>query len=326
MEIVNLDKVNSESNNQFLLDILHGLSLDRKKISSKYFYDDNGSDLFTQITKLEEYYLTDCEKEIFENNAGEIIAKFGDGPLNIVELGAGDGQKTIVLLKELTKKGIDFEYIAIDISKHALEVLFDFVKTEIPNIKFQALVGDYTQGLQFLNKNSNNKNICLFLGSNIGNFKREEMKKFLRSLWLNLKDGDDLLVGMDLVKDPEILVPAYSDKEGVTAQFNLNVLNRMNEVLGANFNVQDFRHYALYNPHTMAMESYLISLKDQSVTLSAINKKFSFYEMEHIHMEYSFKFSNKMISKLSKQCGFEEVQLFKDKREFYVDALWKVKK
>ncbi|MFL6373110.1 MAG: L-histidine N(alpha)-methyltransferase, partial [Pyrinomonadaceae bacterium] len=214
---------------QFAEDVLAGLSAKPKYLSSKYFYDDHGSRLFQEIMKLPEYYLTGCEMQIFESQTSAIHEAFanGDGKFDLIELGAGDGTKTAVLIDHFLEQNADIRYSPIDISREALDELTTTFTTKFPGLRMQALNGDYFQMLRSLRDLSERRKVILFLGSNIGNFSRQQAVSFFRSLRAVMSDDDLLFVGFDLQKDPHVIAAAYDDKEGVTAKFNLNLLARI---------------------------------------------------------------------------------------------------
>lgn len=310
----------------FAYDTLVGLSEIPKRLSSKYFYDDRGSRFFQRIMAVPEYYPTSCEKEILERHADAIVAPFLDGPLNLVDLGAGDGAKTMILLEALRRAGADFTYAPIDISEGAMKHLVATIRERMPGVRVEGLVSEYNDGVHYLGRDRGRKNLVLFLGSNIGNFNRVQARAFLRRLWSSLQEGDHLFIGFDLKKDIEILLAAYNDPSGVTADFNLNLLHRMNRELGADFDVESFRHYGTYNVFSGAMESYLVSLEPQVVRIDALEQSFAFDAWEPIHTEYSYKYLRSDIESLASDTGFEIVERFEDERRWFLDALWRVER
>ncbi len=313
---------------ELALSILEGLSSSPKFLPSRLFYDDKGSDLFTQIMALEEYYPTRCETEILTDHAEAIASYLGSDSFNLVELGCGDGAKTIILLNELLKKKTNFNYVPLDISKAAIEFLVENLKKEYGKIPFQVegLVAEYFQGLSWLTANASKKNMVMFLGGNIGNMNRAMSMRFLRHLWHSLNDGDVVLIGFDLKKDLDVLYNAYNDSKGITKEFNFNVLDRINETLDGNFDRSKFQHQGLYNIQTGAMESYLISQEAQKVRIGELDKEFSFKPWEALHLEYSYKYLKSDIEELASSTGFEIKDNFTDKQNYFVDSLWQVKK
>lgn len=312
----------------FAYDVLVGLSEKPKRLSSKYFYDDEGSRHFQRIMALPEYYPTDCETEILERHAVEIVAPLAsDGPFNLVDLGAGDGKKTMILLEELRRAGADFTFVPIDISEGAMRALVATIHERMPDVKVEGLVSEYTDGVNYLaREHSDRRNLVLFLGSNVGNFNAVQARAFVRRLWSSLRVDDYALIGFDLKKDIEVLLAAYNDKQGVTAEFNLNLLERMNRELGADFDPSQFRHFGTYNVFSGAMESYLVSLEPQVVRVDALETSFAFDAWEPVHTEYSYKYLRSDAEKLAQDTGFECVARFEDARGWFLDALWRVKR
>lgn len=309
---------------QFAEDVLKGLSSTPKFLSSKYFYDDEGSRLFQEIMKLPEYYLTGCEHEIFSTQADAIYRAFanGDNAFDLVELGAGDGTKTAVLIDYFLKQKADVAYSPIDISQEAVDALTEKFIAEFPTLKMQARTGDYFKILGSLREQNGRRRVLLFLGSNIGNYSREQSVDFFRSLRSVMNDNDLLFIGFDLQKDPHVIAAAYDDAQGVTAQFNLNLLARINRELGADFDIEKFCHYANYRPIEGSARSYLMSREKQIVHVAALDRDFEFDQWEAVFMEISQKYSVKMIESLAAESGFKIKQNFFDSRKYYCDSLW----
>lgn len=309
----------------FAQDVLAGLTSTPKSLSSKYFYDDEGSRLFMEIMKLPEYYLTRAELEIFTGQTADIFEAFSRGAsgFDLIELGAGDGTKTAVLIDHFLKQGYDFTYLPIDISQEALDALSAKFTLEFPDLAIESKTGDYFRILETLKDGSDRRKILMFLGSNIGNFDREQSLDFFRQLRGVMNERDLLFTGFDLQKDPHVIVRAYDDARGVTAAFNLNLLKRMNRELGANFNLDNFSHYAVYRPVDCAARSFLISREKQTVYIEALGRSFDFEQWEAVFMEISQKYSLSMIGKLAAESGFRIEKNFFDSRNFYTDSLWK---
>lgn len=310
---------------KFAEDVLAGLTSTPKQLSSRYFYDDEGSRLFMEIMKLPEYYPTRAEFKIFEEQTDEICRAFTDGAIGIdlIELGAGDGAKTAVLIHHFLKEGIDFTYSPIDISQEANDALSTRFRTMFPDLKISPLTGDYFKVLGSLENGSGRRKVLLFLGSNIGNFQQDKALGFFRELRAVMNANDRLFIGFDMQKDPRVIVAAYDDPEGVTAAFNLNLLSRINRELGADFDLSKFSHYAQYRPVECAARSFLISREKQTVTIKALNRSFDFDQWEPIFMEISQKYTRAMIEELSSDSGFEIEQEFYNPDDFYIDSLWR---
>lgn len=310
----------------FALDVLVGLSSERKFIPTKYFYDEHGSRLFQQISELPEYYLTRCETQVLERYRTEISDWLSDQAIDLIELGAGDGRKTALLLESFTGAGRDFRYVPIDISEAAIAQLTQLMSERFA-LRCHGIVAEYFDGLRWLKRNdSGRRKLVLFLGSNIGNFDAKRSGVFLRTLWDALAADDLLLIGFDLKKDIDVMLHAYNDSAGVTSRFNLNVLERINRELAGEFDLSLFQHYGSYNVFSGAMESFLVSTERQSVHVGALNKRFDFRPHEAIHLESSFKFLLEDVLRLATRTGFHTLATFRDDRQYFVDALWRVVK
>lgn len=310
---------------QFAEDVLTGLSSSPKYLSSKYFYDDEGSRLFQEIMTLPEYYLTGCEHEIFATQADRIYNAFADGgsPFDLIELGSGDGAKTAVLIDHFLKAGGDITYSPIDISSEALDALTAEFTAKFPTLRMSARNGDYFKVLDEMKENESRRKVLLFLGSNIGNFSREQTVDFFLSLRADMNDDDMLFVGFDLQKDPHVIAAAYDDPQGITARFNLNLLRRINRELGGNFDIDKFSHYANYRPIEGSARSFLISRERQTVRIDALGRSFDFEQWEAIFMEISQKYNLQLIEELASESGFEIEENYFDSRRYFCDSLWR---
>ena len=308
----------------FAQDTLKGLTANEKYLLPKYFYDDKGSRIFQDIMQMPEYYLTDCEFEIFTRHQSEMKDLFGNGNtyFELVELGSGDGLKTRILLNHFIEHQVDFKYVAVDISRQANENLNKKLKAELPELNTEFKTGDYFQMMNELNQDSDNNKVFLFLGSNIGNFMEDERHRFLSQLSDFIQQNDKLLIGFDLKKSRNIIIKAYDDSHGYTRAFNLNHLLRINKELDANFNIESFRHFAHYNEDSGETKSFLISTKEQSVYIGALEKKIHFLKDEPIYMELSQKFDLEEIHQLARSYGFAIEKNFTDRRNYFVDSLW----
>jgi L-histidine Nalpha-methyltransferase len=309
---------------EFALDVLTGLSERPKRLSSRWFYDDRGSELFQRIMGLKEYYPTDKERWILESHGDAIAAQFAGQTLDVVDLGAGDGSKTLGLIAQLQAAGAQVRYVPIDISEGAMASLHAIAQERIPGLEIQGVVGEYVAGLRWLASQDERQRLVLFLGSNIGNFDKPRARAFLRRIWAGLQAGDHMLVGFDLKKDIEVLLGAYNDREGVTRDFNLNLFTRINRELGGDFDVAQWRHFGTYNVFSGAMESYLVSQTAQSVYVDALRQSFEFQAWEPIHTEYSYKYLPRDIGSLASSTGFEIRERYCDPDEWFCDALWRV--
>ncbi len=306
---------------EFRNDVIQGLSAEAKYLASSYFYDDIGDKLFQEIMAMDEYYLTRTEKGILETHAAEIIAAFcrGGEPAELIELGAGDGVKTSVLIEEALASKFDFTYSPIDISQHILDVLVSNMSSQFPNLNMNARQGDYFKQLKAAGVHV--RKIVLFLGSTIGNMKDERIHSFLAGIASSLNPGDVFFLGTDLKKDPRVILDAYNDKEGITAKFNFNILERIKRELGAEINLSNWMHYPYYNPQTGEARSYLISKVRQSITLDS-GESFAFEPYEAIHTEVSRKFGIKELEVLATTYGFEVEQVYTDEQDWFANSIW----
>lgn len=306
----------------FAQDVLKGLTASQKHIPSKYFYDDEGSRIFQQIMEMPEYYLTRAEMEIMTQHPDAIAGAIPyQEAFNIIELGAGDGLKTNELLKFLVNHHTDFTYVPIDISEEAMEHLKNKLMASLPDLKVQPLVGDYFQILKNLNTGGR-PNLFLFLGGNIGNYEMKDAVALLRMLHTAMQPNDRLMTGFDLRKNPHVIRLAYDDPQGITRSFNLNLLNRMNRELGADFRVENFDFYSFYNPFNGEVRSALVSLKEQKVTIKTLGSTFRFAKNELIRTELSRKYTLEEIESLAQDSGFEPEHHFFDENQYFTDSLW----
>lgn len=309
----------------FAKDVHQGLTSSPKKLPSKYFYDSEGDKLFQSIMAMPEYYLTDCEFEIFNHQASAILDAIAPykKPFNLIELGAGDGSKTRVLLDHFQKEGVDFTYCPVDISPDILEELKDKLLEELPDIQLELLAGDYFELLNDRIGKFEGRNVFLFLGSTIGNYTYEKSVEFLQKLRAGMRNDDQLLMGADLKKDPSVVLSAYNDPHGITKEFNFNLLRRINRELDADFNENHWMHWPTYNPATGEARSYLVSRVNQTVRFKAIDEEYHFKAWEEVHTEISRKFSIDDLAQLAEDTGFEVVNHFYDCKHYFVDTLWK---
>lgn len=310
--------------NAFADAVLTGLSADRKHIPAEYHYDDEGSRLFDQITELPEYYLTRAEIDALQRNAEEIVGHLGDAQINVIEFGPGDGRKTRALIRHLLERNVNFRYIAVDISNGALEQLSDDYESRFPNLPVKCLVATYSDSMKWLREHYRERNLVLFLGSSIGNFAPALAESFLLILQEELNEGDLALIGFDLAKDPELIKKAYNDPSGVTSEFNLNVLRRINRELDGDFEPLKFRYEGIYSESDRVVRSFLFSLENQHVRIGALDETFHFKRGERIHTEDSHKYRESDIERLASKSGFAVRTHLYDSRGFFIDSVWEV--
>ncbi|MFK7772660.1 MAG: L-histidine N(alpha)-methyltransferase [Saprospiraceae bacterium] len=300
-----------------------GLDSNPKTLPSKYFYDKKGDALFVEIMNLPEYYLTRCEFDIFQKKTQELIEVFGvkrDTYFELIELGAGDGTKTKELLRSLDAQNYSFDYYPIDISPNALDLLEKDLTKELPNVSVQTKQGDYFDVLASL-KESKKPKIVLFLGSNIGNMMDDLAAKFIYNLGANLQAGDKLLLGVDLIKANEIVRPAYNDSKGITAKFNLNLLQRINNELGGNFNLDQFIHQPEYDEKEGIAKSYIVSTSNQTVEIKVTGKSYNFTAGEKIHTEIYRKYNDELIEKIIANTDFNLEAKILDSKAYFADYI-----
>ena len=286
----------------FAEEVSSSLNRDSKFISPKFFYDKKGSDLFEKICLVPEYYPTRTEISILKQLQHE-LPTFLDDDFRLVELGSGSSVKTRLLLDILASQS-NVEYFPIDISEilaESSEQLLD----DYENLTITGIIDTYEGGLEFLKTYDEKKNLIIFLGSSFGNFTPIDGYKFLEKVHATMKSGDLFLIGLDLVKEKEILESAYNDSQGITAEFNLNVLSRINDELDADFILNNFSHNAIYNEKDQRIEMYLKSLCDQSVIISKSDLELKIKKDELIHTEYSHKYRLSQIHDLLDDVGFE---------------------
>lgn len=287
---------------------LQGLSAHPKFLPSWLFYDAAGSQLFEAITHLPEYYLTSSEHAIFSTHASEMIAVAAgisdEQPLSVVELGAGSASKTIVLLRALIARQKRALYMPVDISEAALRWAAKNVRSALPTIDVQPICSEITHE-NSLDLPEEGRRLALYIGSSIGNFDPADAADLLLWLRAQLQPGDALLLGADMVKDAATLLAAYNDAAGITAQFNKNILARLNRELQANFDLASFDHRAIWNAHASRMEMHLDSKCDQLVRIEALERSFAFRRGESIHTENSYKFQPQAVEDLLMRGGFQ---------------------
>lgn len=302
--------------------IVQGLMADRKTLPSWLFYDQTGDDLFRKIMRMPEYYPTRCEYDILQKYREDLREHFaGDGaPFRLIELGAGDGLKTEILLRHFVDRRTEFVYLPVDISANAVETLAGQLHNSMPALRVEPHNKSYDEVLSDL-RGDGEKKVILFMGANIGNFTVQQAAEFLRKLARPLKKGDMLLIGFDLKKDPRLIHEAYDDSKGLTAAFNMNLLTRLNREAGAEFDTSQFSHYPCYDPETGANRSFLISMREQEVYVGALERSIHFNRWETIQTEISQKYDVEMIRKLMALTGLNIIEFYYDEDQHFSDVL-----
>lgn len=295
---------------EFYEDVVEGLTGSEKNLSSKYFYDERGSDLFEKICRLDEYYPTECEVSIMQNNIDEIVDVIGEN-VQLIELGSGSSMKTRLLLENCR----DLEmYVPVDISEDFLQMTAEKLQVDYPALDIQHVAADYTSPFEIPDSDDIRKRVVYFPGSTIGNFTQTRAEAFLETVGENLSPGDSLLIGVDLKKEVGVLEAAYNDSEGITAEFNKNILVRINRELGADFDLDQYRHRAFYNAANGRIEMHLESLADQTVKINGT--RITFEKGETIHTENSHKYTIEEFEKIAGD-NFSRVKTWTDDREYF---------
>jgi L-histidine N-alpha-methyltransferase len=286
----------------FSRDVRVGLTGSPKSLSCRYLYDAEGSRLFDAICELPEYYVTRAEREILQSCAAEVVSRL---PLNLclAELGSGSADKTRLLIEALLARQAALRYVPLDISRSALEESSRRLLLDYPALEIVAIAAEYNDGLGRLFTAARPVKLILWLGSNVGNYPRKEAASLLRCLQEAMSADDRLLVGIDLRKDPEVLERAYDDSKGVTARFNLNLLARINRELGGRFDLETFRHQAVYEAEAGRVRMYLVSRRAQRVQIDGLGLEVEFQAGEGIHTEDSVKYSLAEIEALAGAAG-----------------------
>ena len=303
--------VSADAKENFRTEVLRGLSATPRRLPYKFFYDEQGAKLFQQICQLPEYYITRTEIEILRLHGAEMAAALGP-QIELIGLGTGAGTKTQILLEELHEPAV---YVPIDISNEQLEKSSSRFRETFPTLQVLPVAADYLEPFELpLPRHLSSRSVIYFPGSTIGNFEPETAGEFLSRLVDLAGEDGGLLIGVDLQKDRHVIEAAYNDSAGVTAQFNKNLLTRINRTLGGDFDLAHWQHYAIYNPTEGRVELYLLSEIDQTVKIGDHN--FRFHAGEKILTEYSYKHPIGGFITLAREAGFHFEQVWTD------DARW----
>jgi L-histidine N-alpha-methyltransferase len=314
-----INKLKERDQKEVQKEILEGLTSRPRSISPKFFYDAGGSRLFESITGLEEYYPTRTEKAILSGLANQLELDFQD--LNIVELGSGDPSKIRLLLQQIPEENRpSLHYYPVDISRSALEDSMARLAEEFPEMEITGIVADFMHQFNKLPKVKNR--LFCFLGSTIGNLTPEERTSFMQNLAKEMKAGDNLLLGLDMVKDPQVLHSAYNDSKQVTAAFNKNVLKVMNEMVDSSFETSDFEHLAFYNQEEQRIEMHLKALRDRKVRVNGQQTMLDIKKGETIHTENSYKFKEEDIFSIGALAGLHTKIVFSDEKKWFSLVLY----
>ncbi len=305
--------------------VKEGLTSFPKYLSSKYIYDEKGDKLFQQIMALPEYYLTQAEFDIIDRYKANLRSLFSKPRgFDLIELGAGDGKKTKILLKELVDHKVDFTYKPIDISQNSIDKLSSSLQQQFPNLDVQGEQGTYFAVLKELARYKERPKVILVLGSNIGNLKHPDAIDFLNQLRQVMSEQDFLFMGFDQKKNPLTIQNAYSDSQGITQEFNRNLLHRVNREMQANFPVDAFEHWEAYDPESGTATSYLIATQDCTIDIKKLSMQVSFRKWETIHTEISQKYDDDTVEWLASTAGLKITDHFTDPRNYFKNYLFQV--
>lgn len=298
-------------------DVLTGLAADSKSIPAKHLYDGRGSELFTRICGLDDYYVTRTERSIYDAHLPEIAARLGPEVV-LIEPGGGDGEKAEIVLSALDRPAA---YVPIEISLDAVGDAATRLAERFPTVKFHPICGDFTKHIDLPEEIAAGRRVVFFPGSTIGNFEPRTRVKILERFAELAGPKGDLLIGFDLIKDPDVLVAAYDDSEKVTAAFNTNLLDRMNRELDADFDPGAFDYEARWNSELGRVEMGQISLKEQRVSVAG--ESFEFAKGERLHTENSYKFTVERFSEEATKADLRLVSHWTDAREWFCVALFR---
>lgn len=307
---------------ELIREVQNGLQSRPRSLKPWMLYDEAGSRLFERITTLPEYYPTRTERSLLERRADAIVASAcaDSQPLRVVELGAGTASKTCLLLAAAARRQIDVIYMPLDVSADALEIACRGIESAFPGVLLEPVVVNYVNSPPELEE-FDGSTLALYLGSSIGNFMPQESRTILKNIGSQLRSGDALVLGTDLVKEESTLIAAYDDNQGVTAAFNLNILNRLNSELRADFDPAGFRHCVRWNRVESRIEMHLESVRDQYVQITTAELELHFRNGETIHTENSYKFTDGTLDALLSDSGFEIESTWKDRRNWYALTL-----
>ncbi|MFO7744199.1 MAG: L-histidine N(alpha)-methyltransferase [Psychroflexus sp.] len=308
----------------FEKDVISGLTEYPKHLSSKFIYDKKGDKLFQEIMAMPEYYLTECEYDILKNQSAAIAEKFSlKNGFDLIELGAGDGKKTKLLLNHLSDIKANFTYLPVDISQNVLDELGTALQNELPKVDFELLQGSYFDVLNQLSSYNKRQKVILVLGSNIGNLMHKDAIDFLKKIQNNMSSEDLLFMGFDQKKYPQTILDAYNDPNGITEAFNKNLLERINRELDGNFDLDAFFHWETYDPETGTAKSFLVSKAAQEVRINKLNLNINFKSWETIHTEISQKYDDETVEWLASKANLGIDKVFESENGFYKNYTFK---
>ena len=309
-------------NKIFLQDLLKGLTASPKYLNCKYLYNAEGDKLYQEKMATASYYLTNCEYAILEKFKNDIRTTCLEGvdSFQLIELGVGNGYKSQILLENFLKNQAIFTYFPLDISANVLNELQNTLSEAYPQLDIIPISGNYFSTIKEIHYKSGSRKVILFLGSSIGNFSEDEGITFLKMLAHYLVPGDITLIGFDTKKSPKKIRDAYT--LGPNEAFYKNILTRINNELEGNFCLADFEHYFKYDPISGRSETFLVSIKNQTVQLPGIDRNISFSAWEPIHISIHQKYDDEQIELLAQKAGFRVIHNFYDPHKYFVDSVW----
>lgn len=310
----------------FIKDLFQGLTSPHKRIPSMYLYDERGSLLFQEIMEQPEYYLTKAEFNIFRKEAEDIVIHFPhskNSALQILELGAGDGRKTEILLQALNDLKLPCIYEPVDIDPCVLQQLVNRIQDKYEHISIQPRPGYNEEALQKVN--STNPTVILFLGSNIGNYSKAKETELLNRISKSMKPGDCLLLGADKVKDPKLIARAYNDEEGKTADFNLNLLRRINQALQIDLKEDNFTFYSYYHPKTKEIRSFLVTKDEQVIHFPHRPESVQLAPWTYIQTETSRKYTLQDLNEMGFSADLHLMHEWQDSNQYFYELLYSKK-
>lgn len=306
-----------DATDEFMKDVVAGLGQTPKVLPCKYFYDERGCELFDAICELDEYYVTRVELEIMRQHAAEMAAAIGPDAM-IFEYGSGSSIKTPLLLDELKEAAA---YVPVDIAGEHLECTVESLSLRYPNLHVAPVAADFTQPFQAPEIEASRR-VVYFPGTTIGNFEAKKAEQLLCNISQLCGKGGGMLIGFDLVKETEVLHAAYNDRDGVTAEFNRNLLTRANRELGADFSVEDFTHRANYNEALGRIEAFLVSDREQEVTVGG--KSFAFQAGEAICTEHSHKYRIEQFDAMAALANMKRTAIWTDANDWFAVAYYEI--
>lgn len=302
--------------------VVHGLSSSPKRLPYDFLFDEEGIRLFKEIRSMPEYYQAACEMRIFQTHAQDMVALLNKPGLQIIEKGTGDTSGIYYFLKILSTENKDIVYRPFDNSGDLLKETEKTIKKRLPDLAVKPVHGEFFSALETSEENEvSAPKLILIPDSRIGNSNYQDALSFFKRLFRALNTGDNVLVGIDLKKTPSLILPAHSDPEGITARFNLNLLERINRELGGHFNTNNFKHYASYEPESGEVKNYLIAQKEQEVLIEKLNRSFHFGIWENVQVEISKKYSPEEFRQLITEAGFTWVEAYYDPELFFMEVV-----